>query len=303
MVMALGTVVIGGGSGFIGSAISKALRQIGYEVVIVSRQPGLNAISWNELRSDGLPKSSVAVINVAGQNVLDPTRRWTPGFKQNVFSSRVNTTKLLAGAIKDMPNPPKIFATISGVGYYKPSATEEYKEDSPGGDYDFFSRLCSEWEKAGCLPEELKVRRVIIRSGIVLGREGGMIKQLFWPFYFGIGGSVSSGKQYMPWIHIADIAGIFTHCIQSDDIDGVLNGVAPQIITNGEFTKAFAQSLWRPALIPLPQFALNLAFSEERAVMMTEGQKVIPHRTLQSGYEYKFPDINSACKDCARVFA
>lgn len=125
-----------------------------------------------------------------------------------------------------------------------------------------------------------------------------MVKQLYWPFYFGLGGPVGSGKQYMPWIHIDDIVGIFTHSIESDNVQGVLNGVAPQTITNGEFSKELAKAMWRPGLLPMPVFALNLAFDKERAVIMTEGQKVIPKRTLESGYSYKYPNIQSAIKQC-----
>lgn len=137
--------------------------------------------------------------------------------------------------------------------------------------------------------------------GVVLGRSGGMIQQIYWPFYFGLGGPVGSGKQPFPWIHIDDISGIFLHGINSDSVSGVLNGVAPNIATNGEFSKALARAMWRPCLFPLPEFALNLAFGKERAAMMTTGPKVLPKRTLESGYKFKYPDIKSACKACTTV--
>lgn len=257
-------------------------------------------MTWSDLSNKGLPENSVAVISLAGQNVLDPTRRWTPGFKQNVWSSRIHTTRSLAEAIKKLKTPPKVFASISGVGFYKPSETEEYTEYSAGGDHDFLAKLCKEWEEANELPKNVKTRRVVIRSGVVLGRQGGMIQQIFWPFYFGLGGPIGTGNQFMPWIHIQDIAGIFLHVIENE-VEGILNGVAPQIITNREFTKAFAAKLRRPAFIPLPIGILNMAFSPERAVMMTEGQKVIPKRTCESGYKYIFPDIASACGEFACV--
>lgn len=135
--------------------------------------------------------------------------------------------------------------------------------------------------------------------GVVLGRTGGMIQQIYWPFYLGLGGPMASGKQYMPWIHIDDISGIFVHGIQSQNVSGVLNGVAPELVTNKEFTQALARAMWRPAFFPLPEFVLNLAFGKERAGMMTRGQKVLPKRTLDSGYQYEYPDIKSACKACA----
>ncbi|XP_055952774.1 epimerase family protein SDR39U1-like [Argiope bruennichi] len=299
--MTLGTVVIGGGSGFIGRAIGRKLKNIGYEVLTISRQPDLYSMSWNDLSQDGLPNSCVAVINVAGQNVLDPKRRWTPGFQQNVYASRIHTTKLLAEQIQKMKAPPRVFGVISGVGYYKASETATYTEDSAGGNHDYFSRLAADWEAASTLSPDCNVRRFIVRSGVVLGRSGGMVKQVYPPFYLGFGGPIGSGNQFFPWIHIEDIAGIFVHGIQSEKVHGILNGVSPQIITNKEFTQALARAMWRPALIPLPAFAVELAFGKERASMMLEGQKVVPKRTLESGYEYVYPDIKSACEECAHL--
>ncbi|KAJ9588963.1 hypothetical protein L9F63_017740 [Diploptera punctata] len=276
-----GSVLVGGGSGFIGTAFSQLLRSKGYGVLIVSRMPGPQRISWTDLVENGLPANTMAVVNLAGQNVLDPTRRWTPGFKQNVWNSRVNTTQSLAQAILKAQNKPKVFVTISGVGIYQPSSTAEYNEDSQGKKFDFLSELCYEWENVGKMPAHLGVRHVIIRSGVVLGKKGGMIRHLYLPFYLGLGGPVGKGDQ-------------------KEDVRGVLNGVAPQIVTNKEFAKTFAKALWRPALIPIPEYALNLAFSEERAKMMTEGQKVVPKRTLAYGFQYKYPNIESACREIVK---
>uniref|UniRef100_A0A131YFC2 Nucleoside diphosphate sugar epimerase n=1 Tax=Rhipicephalus appendiculatus TaxID=34631 RepID=A0A131YFC2_RHIAP len=294
--MGIERVVIGGGTGFIGTALRNALSKLGYDVMIVSRKPGANVLTWTDVAEKGLPECA-AVFSLAGQNVMDPMRRWTPGFRQNVYASRVETTKALADAIHKMESPPKAFVSISGVGYYKPDPVKEYTEDSPGGDHDFLAKLCTKWEAAAKLPPEVKCRTVTVRSGVVLGSNGGMVQQLYWPFFLGLGGPVASGSQFMPWVHIADIVGILIHAMNKEGLTGVLNGVAPQVVTNAEFTKEFARAMWRPALFPLPKFVLDLAFSPERATMMTEGQKVIPKRTLESGYKYKFPDVQSACQD------
>lgn len=299
----LGTVLIGGGTGFIGTAFSNLLRNKGYGVTVISRMPGPQRMSWTDLDKSGLPENTTAVVNLAGQNILDPTRRWTAGFKQNVRSSRINTTYSLAQAIIRASKRPKVFVTMSGVGIYEPSKTIEYTENNRGGHFDFLSDLCHDWEEAGQLPTHLDVRRVIIRSGVVLGRSGGMIKQLFLPFYFGVGGPVGSGDQYLPWIHIKDMARLLVYSIENSNVIGVLNGVAPQTVTNKEFSAAFGKAMWRPAVIPVPQFVLNFAFSEERAKIMTEGQKVVPQRTLRFGFKYDYPDIISACKECARLVA
>ncbi|KAG8227145.1 hypothetical protein J437_LFUL001689 [Ladona fulva] len=297
----MGTVVIGGGTGFIGSALSSLLKRNGYSVILVSRMPGPQRLSWTDLANEGLPKDCKAVVNLAGQNVLDPTRRWTPGFKQNVWSSRVHTNKALAKAITAADKKPEVFVTVSGVGYYKPSLTEEYTEDSPGGNFDFLSNLCTEWEAAAKLPAEIEssVRRVVIRSGIVLGRGGGMIQQLYIPFWFGLGGPVGSGLQPLPWIHITDMARLFHFAIEGKEnknLQGIFNGVAPNVVSNKDFTKSFASALRRPAFIPVPLFALNIAFGEERAKIMTEGQNVKPKRALEMGFRFLYPDIDSACK-------
>ncbi|XP_028050747.1 epimerase family protein SDR39U1 isoform X2 [Monomorium pharaonis] len=241
----------------------------------------------------GLPENTSAVINVAGQNVLDPRQRWSPGFKQNVRNSRVKTTKALADAIQN--TKATVFATISGVAYYKPN-DDVYTEESKCEAYDFLSRLSHDWEEAARLPKDSNIRQVTIRSGVVLGRNGGMIKQIYLPFFFGLGGPIGSGNQYMPWIHITDLVGMFIFALKSSNVHGILNGVAPQLITNKEFTKAFAAALRRPAFIPLPSFFLEILFNKERATIMLEGQKVVPKRVMELGFQYQYPDIEKACK-------
>lgn len=297
----MGTILIGGGSGFVGSALTRHLQRKGYNVVVVSRKPGPWRITWEELNSSGIPGGCVAVVSMAGQNVLDPTRRWTPGFKQNVWASRVNTTKYLAEAIRMTEIKPKVFVSMSGVGYYPSGDDTEYTEESSGGDFDFLSRLCTEWEAAAQLPDAPSVRTVTVRSGVVLGRSGGMVQQLFLPFFFGLGGPVGSGSQPMPWIHLSDIVGLFEHAMTNEGVSGPMNGVAPQIVSNAQFAKAFAGALWRPAIIPLPAPVLNLLFSEERAKIMTSGQKVVAQKALRTGYQFQYPDIESACKEFAHL--
>lgn len=230
----------GGGTGFIGSALCKLLKTKGYGVTVVSRMPGTQRISWNDLQTNGLPKETTAVVNLAGQNVMDVSRRWTAGFKQNVFNSRINTTKLLARKIDEVKtNKPSVFITMSGVGIYKPDQNKQYTEESMCDEFDFFSKLCNEWEKAALLHTETQkhCRLVTIRSGVVLGRDGGMIKQLYLPFFLGLGGPVGNGTQYMPWIHIDDLTSFIVYAIENPNVHGVVNGVAPNPCTNKDFTK------------------------------------------------------------------
>ncbi|KAG5887855.1 hypothetical protein JTB14_005621 [Gonioctena quinquepunctata] len=269
-------VLVGGGTGFIGNVLCNALKTKGYGVTVISRMPGPHRISWNELQSKGLPKDTTAVVNLAGQNVMDFTRLWTHGFKQNVYNSRINTTKWLAKCIDEASVKPSVFVTMSGVGAYKPDTTKEYTEDSQIVEYDFFSKLCRDWEKAATLRLETRnsCRVVTIRSGVVLGRSGGMIKQLYLPFYLGLGGPIGDGSQFMPWIHVDDLTNLIIFAIKNKTAEGILNGVAPNPCTNKEFSQAFGKALNRPAFLPLPSFVMNLLLNRERAIMVTEGQKI-----------------------------
>ncbi|KAG8034727.1 hypothetical protein G9C98_007803 [Cotesia typhae] len=284
-------VVIGGGTGFIGRALAYSLRNEGYTVSVLSRNPsGPEYISWN---------------------ILDPMKRWNEEFKNEVWNSRVRTTKILANAVNKKPNI-KSFLTISGVAYYKPDDNKEYNEYDKCEPYDYlsvnvpicrilFAELTHAWEKAAELSPNSSCRQITIRSGVVLGRYGGMIQQVIMPFFLGLGGPIGSGKQIMPWIHISDLVDLFRFAIEEEKVKGILNGVAPQIITNREFSEAFGRAMWRPAFLPLPEFAVNLIFSSERARIMTDGQKVIPKRVLEYGFEYSFPKIDEACQQFADI--
>uniref|UniRef100_A0A0V0G9Y5 Putative nucleoside-diphosphate sugar epimerase n=1 Tax=Triatoma dimidiata TaxID=72491 RepID=A0A0V0G9Y5_TRIDM len=298
-----GHVLLGGGTGFVGSALKHLLKKKGYDVTVISRMPGPRRVTWFDICSSGLPNGVTAVVNLAGQNVLDPRQRWTPGFKQNVWNSRINTTFTLAKAITNAKMKPNVFVTISGVGIYKPGVLECYDEYSKvGQSFDFLSKLALEWEKAAQLPLDTGVRSVIIRSGVVLGRQGGMIKSMFLPFFFGLGGPIASGKQPLPWIHLKDLCNLFLFAIENDKVSGVLNGVAPQMVTNEEFTNAFAKAMYRPAFFRVPEFILNVMFSSERAKIMTMGQKVVPAKVKELGFNYEYPTVQEAVKDCSRIF-
>ncbi|XP_043411868.1 epimerase family protein SDR39U1 isoform X1 [Prionailurus bengalensis] len=289
-------VLVGGGTGFIGTALTQLLKARGHEVTLVSRKPGPGRITWDELATSGLPRCDAAV-NLAGENILNPLRRWNETFQKEVLSSRLETTQILAKAITKTPQPPKAWVLVTGVAYYQPSPTAEYDEDSPGGDFDFFSNLVTKWETAARLPGE-STRQVVVRSGVVLGRGGGAIGQMLLPFRLGLGGPIGSGHQFFPWIHIRDLTGILAHALEASHVQGVLNGVAPApTTTNAEFAKALGAALGRPAFIPLPSMVVQAVFGQERAIMLLEGQKVVPRRTLATGYQYSFPELEAALKE------
>ncbi|XP_044521130.1 epimerase family protein SDR39U1 isoform X4 [Gracilinanus agilis] len=246
-------VLIGGGTGFIGKALTHLLHSRGHEVTVVSRQPGAHRITWNELTSSGLPPCD-AVVNLAGENILNPFRRWNEAYQKELLSSRLDTTYMLATAIAGATQPPQAWVLVTGTAYYQPSLTAEYDEDSPGGNFDFFSNLVSKWEAAAKIPGN-DTRQVVVRSGILV------------------------------------------HAIEKNHVKGILNGVSPaSSTTNAEFAKALGTAVGRPALLPLPSPAVQAIFGQERSVMLLEGQKVIPRRTLASGYQYTFPELQAALK-------
>ncbi|XP_036306360.1 epimerase family protein SDR39U1 isoform X2 [Pipistrellus kuhlii] len=241
-------VLVGGGTGFIGTALRQLLKAKGHEVTLVSRKPGPGRITWDELATSGLPRCDAA-INLAGENILNPLRRWNEAFQKEVLSSRLETTDLLAKAITKAPQPPQTWILVTGV-------------------------------------------------GVVLGRGGGAIGHMLLPFRLGLGGPIGSGQQFFPWIHIGDLAGILAHALEASHVQGILNGVAPaSTTTNAEFAQALGTVLGRPAFIPLPSIVVQAVFGQERAIMLLEGQKVIPRRTLATGYQYSFPELGAALKE------
>lgn len=189
-----------------------------------------------------------------------------------------------------------VFVNISGVSLY-PSDGKEYDESATGIGTDYMSRLCLEWEKAAT---GARCRTVRIRTGVVLGREGGMINNLYWPFFFGMGGPVGEGKQPLPWIHIDDLCRLIQFAVEQPQVEGVLNGTAPEIVTNLQFSKAFAKAMTRPALVPTPECVFDLVFGKERSVLLTTGPKVVPKRTLETGFKYNYPTIRQACQEVVK---
>ncbi|XP_078496021.1 epimerase family protein SDR39U1 isoform X1 [Ciona intestinalis] len=288
--------VVGGGNGFIGRALANLLQKSGYKALSVSRKPGENTLTWKSIETEGLPKNTEVVINLAGEPVLNVFRRWTPSFKQEIWDSRIKKTKTLRTAVLAAATPPKVWATVSGVGFYPPSTSRIYDELSVPESTDIWSELTHAWENAGRIENE-NIRHFVVRSGVVLGKNGGAMSEMLPPFKLGLGGPMGDGKQWFPWIHIDDIAGIFMHGVKNTSVRGVLNGVAPEAHTNGEFSKALGSVLSRPALLSLPSFVVKALYGSERSVMLLQGQNVYPKLTLDSGYVYSYPKLDAALKE------
>jgi uncharacterized protein (TIGR01777 family) len=274
-------VTILGASGFIGRHLTAALRARGDDVVEASlRDPAAAAAA---------SAGSDVVVNLAGAPVAV---RWTASSKAAMRSSRVDATRAYLGALERFHPRPQAFIAGSAVGYYGTSRAATFTESSPPGD-DFLAKLCVAWEAASDGAAALGMRVAKLRTGLVLGRDGGVLGKLLPVFRLGGGGVIASGKQWYSWIHMDDEIGIALHAI--DGVEGVLNAVAPSPVTNAEFTRALGHAVGRPTIVPVPGFAARLMLGEG-AFVLTEGQRVVPERTLATGYVFRYPELAEALR-------
>jgi uncharacterized protein (TIGR01777 family) len=302
-------IVIAGGSGLIGHELSSSLVHGVHEVSILSRNPkavtgmpvGVKIVQW-DARTEGnwikeITNSDV-VIHLAGENLsgagLFPSR-WTNQRKQRLLQSRVDAGKVLAKVIQTVDRKPKLFVQASGVGIYGTDRESIFTEESVLGD-DFLANLSKEWEASSESVEALGVRRVVIRTGVVLSRKGGALRPLIFPYKFFIGGPIGDGRQVYSWIHIDDVVEAIRFLIEHDSLKGVFNFSSPYPVTNSEFGKTISIVMKRPHYLPVPSFMLRLAFGEV-ANMVIEGQRVLPRKLLDNGYVYKYPTLDEALRN------
>jgi uncharacterized protein (TIGR01777 family) len=314
-------VVIGGGSGFIGSALSLALRSRGDRVTLISRTPGPGRMTWSELAYRGLPACD-AVVNLAGQHILDLRRRWTAAYRDEVVNSRVETTKQVVKALNQSASPPEVFISTAGKCFYGTRALgaveayPELDEDSDPMGLDFPAELVQLWEAAADDVDDTHLRHVKLRIGIVLaglqrpsrlarlwplGRSRGILPLICVPFRLGLGAVIGSGRQPLPWIHIDDVVGILLHLIDRPEARGRYNAVAPGIVTNREFVEALARRLRRPLVWSAPERLVRLVVGDERSSILLQGQVVRPRRTLEAGYVFRYPRLDPALADLLRI--
>lgn len=302
-------VIITGGSGLIGRELTTSLAQVGHEVYILSRNPekvtnlpvGAYAVAWDGKTTDGwgeLAEETDATVNLAGENIAGESllpKRWTADRKRYMRDSRLDAGKAILTAIEAAERKPAVLIQSAAIGYYGPRGNEKLDEDSPPGN-DFFAEFCQEWEQVTAAVEDLGVRRVIIRSGVVFSTEGGALPRLMLPFKLHVGGHFGSGKQFVSWIHIADEVGAIRFLIENNEAHGIYNLTAPDPITNADVAKALSKVMKRPNIMPIPGFAIKLAFGEVTTVVL-DGQRVIPKRLLEAGYVFQFPKIENALQD------
>jgi uncharacterized protein (TIGR01777 family) len=301
-------VFVTGGTGLIGSRLVKRLRERGDEVKLLTRRPeavketfaGCDLLAGDPMVAGPWMDAAAecdAVVNLAGENIFG--RRWNDDYKRLLMDSRVKTSDNVVAALASKPRTEsgaaRVLVNASAIGYYGPCGDEEVGEDAPpGGDY--LAETCVAWEKSARAAEAAGVRVALVRIGVVLDRAGGALKPMLTPFKLGVGGPVGSGRQWMSWIHYADVVGIILLALDRAEARGPLNGTAPSPVTNKEFGKALGRALHRPAFLPTPGFVMRAALGEVAGVVLT-GQRVLPREALRLGFQFQFPTIDAALAD------
>jgi uncharacterized protein (TIGR01777 family) len=287
--------------------LAQELARGGSQVIILSRRPhrvaglpaGIEARPWDGCSSQGwasLADGADALVNLAGENI--GSRRWTGERKRLIIESRLNAGRAVVEAIKVSSRKPRVVIQASGVGYYGPGGDKEIGDDSPPG-HDFLSRLATDWEASTAGVEGVGVRRVIIRTGVVLSARGGALTRMLLPFRLFVGGRLGSGRQWLPWIHIADEVAAIRFLMEDETASGAFNLTAPAPVTNAEFSRSLGRQLRRPSLVPMPGFALRGLFGEMSTVIL-DGQRAVPRRLAQAGFRFKFGNLDAALSDLFR---
>jgi uncharacterized protein len=295
-------VLMTGATGLIGRQLCAQLTHEGYAVTVLTRRvesaKGLacqSAHAWQP--EQALPPMAAlagveAVIHLAGEPVA---QRWSAEIKRRIRDSRVLSTRNLVAAMRQLERPPKVLVSSSAVGLYGHRGDERLNEKAQAGE-GFLSEVCAEWESEALKAESFGTRVALIRTGVVLDPAGGALKTMLPAFKAGIAGKLGDGRQWFPWIHRDDILGLLRWAMTNANVRGAFNGAAPNPVTNEEFTKELAAVLNRPALIPVPKFALNLLFGEMAAVMLAS-QRVEPQAVLSAGFTFRFPLLREALQD------
>ena len=325
-------IVIGGGSGFVGTALSAALRRRGDRVTVISRCPGPGRITWDEVRTTGLLRCD-GVINLAGKHILDMRRAWTNAYREEVISSRVETTKLLVRAINQHPQPPAVFISTAGKCSYgsqaleRTSQYEKMDEHSAPIGIDYPAEVVSQWEAAALGIDCQRVRHVQLRLGVVLGTnrvptslgehagsvledpsdevsskqktftEFGIFPLFHMLFKRGWCMNLGSGVQPFPWVHIEDVVGIYLSAIDNASMHKIYNAVAPGIVSNQKFSTQLANKLGKRVWGSIPAWLINAVVGRDRSSILLNGQRVSPTRTIEYGYHFKYPHLDTCLDD------
>jgi len=297
-------ILITGGTGFIGSALTRSLATQGYAVSVLSRNPGsvaqlcgsgIHALgSLNELKPE---ESYQVIINLAGAPIFDA--RWNTTRKQLIRNSRINLTEQLIAGIARMTVKPSLLISGSAIGYYGDQGDTVLTEQSARGE-DFASQLCSDWEQTAKQAEQFGVRVCLIRTGLVIADGGGLLQRMLLPFRLGLGGRLGNGRQWMSWIHRDDWIAIAQSMIDNASMHDAYNAAAPNPVTNSEFTQTLAHCLRRPALLPIPARFLKIVLGE-MSELVSGSQRVIPERLPAQGFSFRYPTLSDALNEALGI--
>jgi len=297
-------ILIAGATGLVGTALKPAFDAKGFSITdLVRKSPNvaLPEIEWHPNRGE-IDAASLegfdAVINLAGESIAEG--RWTDEKKKRIRESRIKGTRLLSETLAKLSSPPKVFLCASATGIYGDRGDEILDEDSAPGK-GFLAEVCREWEEATRAASDAGMRVVNLRFGPIFSKEGGMLAKLLTPFKLGVGGKVGSGKQYVSWVAIDDVVSAVMFALENEEIRGGINIVTPNPATNEEFTKAMGKVLSRPTIFAVPEFAARLAFGEMANEMLLSSQRVLPKRLSEAGYQFQYPDLESALRHLLRA--
>ncbi len=291
-------IAISGASGLVGQALSERLENEGWQVAKLVRGKNVspNDIRWNPATGE-IDRAALeglqALVHLAGESLAEG--RWTPDKKAAILESRRMGTRLLAECLAGLSSPPPVMISASAIGYYGHRPDERISEASESGT-GFLSEVCRVWEAATEAARAAGLRVVNLRIGVVLSSNGGALKRMLPPFKLGVGGRLGAGRQGMSWITLDDLVSAIGFCIENEELDGPVNAVAPEPVSNAVFTKALGRALHRPAVFPIPAPMVRLLFGEMGQSLLLEGAKVYPERLLGAGFRYRYPSLGVALK-------
>lgn len=295
-------ILITGATGLVGTALQKSFVEKGYELLLASRsEPKSESyIQWSI--EDGFAEHEKlegldAVVHLAGESVNG--LRWTDEKKKAIRDSRVFGTRALVKALSQLKTRPKVLVAASAIGFYGERGDEELSESSTAGD-TFLAEVAREWEGEARRAEDAGIRTVLLRTGIVLSKDGGALGTMLLPFKLGVGGVVGGGKQWMSWISLDDQIAAINFAIENENIRGAVNAVAPNPVTNEEFTKTLGEVLYRPTFLPLPEFVVSMALGEMGDALLLASTRVLPKRLEDAGFKFQYPELKSALENAVK---
>ncbi|HCS48230.1 MAG: TIGR01777 family protein [Candidatus Aminicenantes bacterium RBG_19FT_COMBO_58_17] len=307
--MKRGLVIISGATGFIGRPLALDLAEAGYEVAVLTRNPQkasalfgnrVRPARWDGRTSEGwreLASRALGIVNLAGENI--GAGRWTDKKKQEIVRSRIDAGRAVMDAFQKVSARPRILIQASAVGYYGPRGDEEVDESSPAGE-GFLAAMTRDWESSTSGAAAFGVRCVVVRSGLVLDREGGVLPRFLRQFRFFAGGPLGHGKQWLSWIHRRDEVAAIRFLLEREDLAGVFNLTAPGPLTMKGFARTLGWVMKRPAWFPVPAFLLRLLFGQMAEETLLAGQKVLPRALLKAGFRFSYPDLKNALLEILR---